>query len=116
MHPQCWSAETNGSSTPSFDPTHAVQKHRRCVGLREEGLIVGFGPTQGVQQQNFIFPPRGSQAVGGAKCDAFPIDGPDRFTVLFQAHGTGVGARIIGGMGQFQVADPALGGSVPKCR
>jgi hypothetical protein len=98
MRPDRLREETDWSSAPSSDVTHAVQKHRRRIGLCEEGLIVGFGATERIQEQNFTLLPWAPQPVGETKGHTLPIDGPYRFAILCQTHGTGVGPCIIGGM------------------
>jgi hypothetical protein len=82
MRPDRSGEDSYWSSAPSAGCPHAVEKSCRRISLCKEGLIVGFGAAERIQEENFILLPWGTEPVLEAKCHPLPIDGPHSVTVL----------------------------------
>ena len=112
MRPDRSGEDSDWSSAPSAGCPHAVKKPCRRISLCKEGLIVGFGASERIQEDNFTLLPWGSEPVRETKRHPLPVDSPYRVTVLFQAGGASVGTCIIGRigdkMGDCGIVDEAL--------
>jgi hypothetical protein len=83
------------SAVPLTGRPHAVEKSCRRISLCKEGLIVALVP--GEDSVGELYPPAEVPSRSRRRnVTSFPIDGPYRVAVLFQARGASIGPRIIG--------------------